>query len=165
MKHIEFHSEILFQAIVVCQFDLLAPWQDERQRHTKAISIYQNELSIKSIWKEKLMKHVKSACSVLGRRIFVRFCPQLQLPGLLMACALIHMWFSRNHSPNIHKPPIPHRPYGHPTSRIRNSPSSCTPLQNIWMKIFRKWKKLPEIFLDFFSFSKCWAFNALKIHL
>ena len=144
MKHIEFHSEIIFQAIVVLSIwspGSLTGWK------TKAISIYQNELSIKSIWKEKLMKHVKSARSVLGRRIFVRFCPQLQLPGLLMACALIHMWFSRNHSPNIHKPPIPpHRPYGHPTSRIRNSPSSRTPLQNIWMKIFRKWKELPEIF-------------------
>ena len=158
MKHIEFHSEIIFQAIVV-----LSIWsQDERQRHTKAISIYQNELSIKSIWKDKLMKHVKSARSVLGRRIFVRFCPQLQLPGLLMACALIHMWFSRNHSPNIHKPPIPHRPYGHPTSRIRNSPSSLTKHldENI-----SEMKRTTRDFLDFFSFSKCWAFNALKIHL
>ena len=36
----------------------------------------------------------------LGRRILVRFCPKLEVPAPLMACALIHMWSSCNDQPS-----------------------------------------------------------------
>ena len=36
----------------------------------------------------------------LGRRILVRFCPKLEVPAPLMACALIHMWSLCNDQPS-----------------------------------------------------------------